>query len=176
MNMNTRQLEKSLERELHVSFYIVAYKFISGFLELILGMGILFFEKNVLAVYHSLVIRELLEDPRDFLVSISQKIIPYVLTRNRTLSIFLILIGLVKVIGAVGLIYKKDWGVDLLIVITLFFIPFQLWNVFNKHSLPDLIYLVLGIFISLYLINFKPGEYSTKFMEKIKNLPRSLLP
>jgi uncharacterized membrane protein len=166
--MITGQLEKSLEKELHVSWLIVGYKMITGIAELVFGFGILFFGRGVLAIYHSLVSGELLENPRDLLVIMGQRVIPYVFAHNHSLSFFLIMVGLAKVIGAVGLIYKKDWGVDLLIGVTLLFLPFQVWNFVIHHSVPDLVYLLLGIFISLYLINFKPREYSARVLKKMR--------
>ncbi len=166
--MNPARLEAGLEQELHVSWYIVAYKLVTGFLELLFGLGILIVGPQALQAYRRLVSQELLESPRDLLVIVSQRIVPYVLSRHYSLSVFLILLGLAKIAGAIGLIYRKNWGVDLLIGVTLLLLPFQLFNLTVRHSLPDLFYILLGLFIAMYLINFNPRAYSEKIIRHIR--------
>ncbi len=106
---------KDLERDLHISSYIIVYKFILGLIELILGVGIVFLGKQVLELYESFKSQELLEDPHDTFVLISQRLLPFIVEHQGYIVLILILLGVVKMVGSIGLFYRKHWGLDLLV-------------------------------------------------------------
>jgi len=94
--------------------------------------------------------------------------IPNVLTHHTFLVIYLILLGSAKIAGAIGLIYKKNWGVDLLVGLTLLMLPFQLFRLFLYPSIADFIYISVGLFVSMYLINFKPHAWARRVTNTAK--------
>jgi uncharacterized membrane protein (DUF2068 family) len=72
------------------------------------------------------------------------------------------MLGSAKLAGAIGLIYQKNWGVDLLVGLTVVLFPFQVVNIILHPAVLDVIYLVVGLLIALYLIQFKPRAWISK--------------
>ena len=162
MPMELQKIEKEVEKEYHVSWYIIIYKFFLGFVETALGLSILLFGKHIAHTYMFFATRELSEDPHDTLIHLTEGIIPQLFTHSTYIILYLLLLGAAKIAGAVGLIYKKNWGVDLLVGLTAILFPFQLYNLFVKPSILDFVYITLGIIISLYLIEFKPKAWISR--------------
>lgn len=161
--------ERQIEEELHVSWYIVAYKLLYGVVEFLTGVGFAFFGKGILHFYMLQIHQELAEEPNDLLVRISERIVPNILTHSSFLSVYLIVLGIAKIIGAIGLYYKKTWGIDLLVGLTLIMLPFQLVNLITRPSLAEFLYVVIGLLIALYLINYKPQEWVKRVVKRIKS-------
>lgn len=159
---------QEIEEEFHVSKYIIFYKFFLGVIELTLGLSIIFFGKKALVFYNAFKTQELLEDPHDLLVNVSEKVIPYLLQHRGYVVAFLIVLGLIKISGAIGLIYKKTWGLDLLLGLTIILLPFQFYSLVTKPSLLNLFYFLFGIFIALWLVNFRPRQYAQRFAKRFK--------
>lgn len=159
---------QNLEKELHVSRYIIIYKFILGLIELILGLGILFFTKQIYEVYLNFKTEELLEDPHDLLGNILEKVIPYVSQHQGYIVLILLTLGLVKIAGAIGLIYGKHWGLDLLVGLTLLLLPFEGYSLAVHPSVEKFAYFFINILIALYLVNFQPKEYFSKLNHRIR--------
>lgn len=160
--------EQHIEQEYHVSLFIVAYKFLFGLAEFALGAGIVFIGKNALTLYHVYAMQELAEDPHDIVIRLTEHIIPNLLTHQTFLALYLILLGAAKMAGAVGLLYKKTWGVDLLVALTLIMFPFQFVQLIRHPFLADFLYIFIGLFIALYLINFRPHEWAKKVIRRVK--------
>lgn len=164
MVMKAKQIEVQVEHKYHVSWYIILYKFLLGFAEFASGITIAVFGKVMLHIYTTGILQELSEDPHDLLANLSQKFIPGLLTQNGLLVIYLLILGAAKMIGAVGLIYKQNWGVDLLVLLTILMFPFQAVQLIMHFSLLDLIYITAGIGIALYLIEFRPRAWVSKMV------------
>jgi uncharacterized membrane protein len=156
--------EQEIESEFHVSFYIVVYKFLLGLFEFAGGITIAFLGARIYQIYQASLLKELSEDPHDLLARLSESIVPNVLTHNNYVVIYLLLLGLAKMVGAAGLIYKQNWGVDLLVVLTLLMAPFQIVNLILHPHIFDAIYLVIGLLIALYLIEFKPKAWISRLL------------
>lgn len=163
--MNEKETIK-LEEEFHVSKFIIFYKFILGLSELILGLGVLILGKRAVVLYNSFKTGQLFEDPNTLLIHIAEKLLPYIFSHRVYIILVLVLLGLAKIIGAIGLVYKKTWGLDLLLFVTLLILPFQLFSFIRKPSLFDFIYILVGIFIVFWLVNFKPNEYIQKLKKR----------
>lgn len=171
-SISVKQVEKHLEEDFHVSWYIIFYKFSLGFIELLLGLGIILFGQQTMRWYKVAASHELSEDPHDLLVHISANVVPNILTHNTYFIAYLMLLGSAKIAGSIGLLYKKNWGVDVLVGLTILLFPFQLVNVLIHPNIFDCIYIALGIFIALYLIEFKPRAWISKLLlqwNSIKN-------
>jgi uncharacterized membrane protein len=160
--ISTRTIEENVEAEYHVSWAIIAYKLILGVIEFISGMGLIFWSENAFRLYQTVVSQELSEDPHDFLAHLTERVVPSLFTQHTTLAAYLIVLGAAKLAGAIGLIYRKNWGVDLLVGLTVVMFPFQVVNIILHPAVLDFIYLVVGILIALYLINFKPRAWISK--------------
>ncbi len=156
--------EQEIEKEFHVSIYIVVYKFVLGLSEFGAGVTIAFFGSALYRVYESSLIKELTEDPHDVLARLSEMVVPNLLTHSGFVVIYLFVLGLAKMIGAIGLVYKQDWGVDLLVVLTILMAPFQIVGLILHPQVLDLIYLVVGLLIALYLIEFKPKAWVSRLI------------
>ena len=166
--MKFQKVEQQIEEEYHVSWYIIAYKFIFGLAELLLGIGIALYGKIALSWYDVYVTQEFSEDPHDLVIRLTRGFVPNFLTHNSFLVFYLCLLGSAKIAGAIGLIYKQTWGADLLIVLTVLMLPFQIIQLVMHPSLLDFLYISLGIFIALYLVNFHPKKWAHRMVKKIK--------
>jgi uncharacterized membrane protein len=120
--------EEQIENEFHVSIYIIVYRFLLGTIEFLAGITIAFFGARIYQLYQTSLIKELSEDPHDLLARLSEAVVPSALTHNTYIVIYLIVLGLAKMAGAIGLVYKKNWGVDLLVGLTILMAPFQIVN------------------------------------------------
>lgn len=160
--------KKNIEQEYHVSQVIIVYKFVLGFFELILGLGILFGGKQILDLYENFKSQEILEDPRDLFITVIEKLLPIILHHQTFIILALIALGVVKMIGSIGLWYRKHWGLDLLVGLTIILLPFELYQLFPKPSLLKLSYFLINILIALYLVEFKPKDYFAKFKNRVK--------
>ena len=160
--------EELIEKEFHVSVYILVYKFTLGIIEFLAGLAIALFGSKIYTVYQTSLIKELSEDPHDLLARISENFVPNVLTHSTYIVVYLIVLGLAKILGAIGLIYKQNWGVDLLVGLTILMAPFQIVNLIIHPNLFDLIYLIIGLLIALYLIEFRPKAWISRVLQFIK--------
>lgn len=171
--------QQDLEDELHISNYIIIYKFILGFVEFLLGVGIIIYGHTIIELYQQFTLKELLEDPNDLLVLGLQKIMPIIIEYQGYIVLILLILGIVKVVGSIGLMYRKHWGLDLLVGLTIFVLPFELYNLIVEPSLLKLVFLIINIFISLYLVEFQPRSYYNKFKKRVnkkhKNAPTRAL-
>lgn len=158
MSKNTDNVE-ALEKEFHVSTYIIAYKFLLGVAELLLGSGMLIWGNQIAHLYDSFRSGELLEDPNDTVANLLQKVMPYLLAHRGYIILLLVLLGIVKIVGSIGLYYKKYWGYDLLIGLTIVLLPFDLFNFVKNINLYNFSFFILNLLIALYLVEFKPHHY-----------------
>ncbi len=164
MGMNGSMDQKE---ELNVSRIIVVYKFILGLIELASGLAVALFGKQLFSAYLLQLSQELSEDPHDVLAHLSLAVVPNLLNHNTIIVITLILLGAVKIAGAVGLVYKKNWGVDLLVGLTAIMLPFQLVNIFIHPSVFDILYLLVGIIIALFLVRFQPKAWVSRVFQRL---------
>jgi uncharacterized membrane protein len=160
--------EEIIENKYHVSWFIIAYKLSFGLSEFLLGIYITFQSKTALLWYQRQTIQELTEDPHDLLVHLTQGVVPNVLTHNTFLAIYLLVLGGAKVAGATGLIFKQNWGVDLLVGLTIIMLPFQIIRLVVHPSLIETSYVVIGFFIAMYLINFRPHQWVKRIHSKLR--------
>jgi len=154
--------EQRIERELHVSVYIIIYKFLLGLIESSAGLTVALAGSRIYRLYQSSLLKELSEDPHDLLARLSESVVPNLLTHNSYVVIYLVVLGLAKMVGAVGLMYKQNWGVDLLVLLTILMAPFQIVSVILSRHVFDLLYLIVGLLIALYLIEFRPKAWISR--------------
>jgi len=143
----------------NVSKTIVIYKFVSGIIELVLGLGAIIFGKKIVVFYNQFKVRELLEEPHDLLVTTITKITPFLFQHRVYIISLLLILGTVKIVGAIGLMYEKEWGLDLLIGLFIILLPFEIYGLLTGFSVANLLYFLINLLITLYLIEFKPHRY-----------------
>jgi uncharacterized membrane protein len=165
-----RSEKENLEKEFHVSWFIIAYKFLFGLTEFVAGSSLALFGRQLLNAYTVNVAKELSQDPHDLLASLSEKIVANIFSHNTFIIIYLIILGGVKMVGAAGLVYKKNWGVDLIVGLITILLPFQIIDLIINPSLFTFLYMLTGIFIGLYLVEYKPKAWISKKVDKILNL------
>lgn len=142
-----------------ISKAVIFYKLVLGLIELSLGVGTLLFGHTIFRIYTHFRAQELLEDPHDTLIFVIEALSP-TLVRHRTYIVFFLLIlGTTKIVGSIGLLYKKEWGLDLIIGLFVFLFPFDLYSLATQPNLSKLIYFLINILITLYLMQFKPHLY-----------------
>lgn len=166
---NLAMAEENIEEELQISRLIILYKIISGFLEIMLGSALLIFGRELYRFYLNFQLEELFEDPHGLLASFLQKAIPYIFEHQGNIVLILFLLGTVKVAGAVGLLYHKHWGLDLLVGLTIILLPFEGANLLTHPSLTQFAYFSINLLIAFYLVNFKPKQYFHQLKRRIKS-------
>ncbi len=146
-------------RDQEVSALIIGYEFALGLIETLLGLGIVFFGKAVIAQYQTLRDSEFLNEGHDLLVDLLQKVIPYVSDHRVYVSVLLLALGLVKIASSIGLWMGKKWGKHLMIGLLVVLIPFDVVGILKHPKLLELIYLLIDVLIILFMTGFKPHHY-----------------
>ena len=155
------------KEEVRVARYIIVYKFLLGLLETLLGLGMIIFGRTIFELYTNFRNNELFEEPHDFLAMVVEKIMPYILAHRGWVVLILLLLGITKMAGAVGLWYRKHWGLDILIVVTIALLPFEVYALLAHPSLTKTAYFIINLFIALYLVRFNPKGYFTTLKNRI---------
>ena len=156
--------EAAIEQKYHVSIYIVIYKLILGIIEFALGIIVALFGSEIYQSIQTSLLRELSEDPHDLLARLAESLVPNVLTHSTFVVLSLMILGAAKIAGAIGLIYKRNWGVDLLVCLTIVLAPFQIVSLILHPRLFDTLYLLVGFVIALYLMEFRPKAWISRVL------------
>lgn len=151
---------RSVEGEYRASWLIIVFKYVSGLIEIILGLGIVFLGDEMISLYEMMKVKELLEDPHDLVIRMIEAVLPYFLKHREYVVIFLLVLGTTKIIGAIGLTYRKEWGRDMLIVLGIILLPFELVEFFRHPTVLRATYALVNLVIVLYLMNFHPRDYA----------------
>jgi len=151
-----------------VSSVVVVYKFISGLVELIIGLSIILFGKNISRIYTQYKLRELLEDPHDRLIITVQKMVPFFVHYRTYFIVTLVLFGIVKMIGALALFYHKEWGLDILILFFFLLLPFDIHTLFSHPTILKTLYFLINTLITLYLVEFQPHTHLQKYIRYLR--------
>ena len=160
--------EKEKQKE-EVSFVVVGYKIVSGIFEVLFAIALAFFRRPIYRWYLQISTQELFEDPHDLLARTFQTIIP-VVTQHRVYLIFLLsILGITKIIGAIAILKKKEWGLDLMVGLFVFLLPFDLYNLTMHPSLLKCVYLVINSLIVFYLIRFRARYYVKKIHHALRS-------
>lgn len=157
---------QKVENQYHISRYIIIYKFILGLFEVVLGAGIIIYGKKIFQLYLDFRNNELFEDPHDLLALILEKFVPYIFAHRGYVIFILLLLGISKMAGALGLWFRKPWGLDILVIVTIILLPFESYSILTHPTLTKLSYFIINLFIALYLVNFKPKDYFTKLKKR----------
>jgi uncharacterized membrane protein len=158
--------ESPTEGAFHASIYVIVYKLLLGIGESSAGIAIVLFGHEIYRSFQMSILKELSEDPHDLLARLSETILPDVLTHSTFVIGYLVVFGLAKILGAIGVIYKQNWGVDVLVGLTILLAPFQVIPLFLHPSLFHLIFLATGLLIALYLVEFRSGAWISRVLSR----------
>lgn len=161
-------MKENSKPEAKVPKVIIFYELLFGFFELISFLGIVLLGKRLLDIYNYLVNIELIEDPNDLTVRITEKIIPNLFDHRVYIALLLLAFGVIKITSGVGLLYKKVWAEYLLVIFLVMLIPFEGIALIKHFSIADLIYLAGDIVIVAYLVKFRPIEYFQKLVKDFR--------
>ena len=145
-NIKKLSEEKNIHRVFVVSLVL---KGLNSLLE-ILG-GILFlFTGSVTAILSLLIRGELIEDPKDFVATQIQHLLPYFSTHGQLYASFYLLShGIIKIILVISLLRNKLWAYPATIVTLFLFIAYQLYRLTYTYSLG---FVLLTLFDVLIII------------------------
>lgn len=160
---------RDLENVYHISRLIIVYKFLLGLLEVILGLGIIIYGQRIYLLYTNFRNSEVLEDPHDLLARLLETFVPYLLAHRGYVVLILLLLGVTKMAGSIGLMKRKHWGLDVLIIVTILLLPFETFAIFAHPNLTKVAFFVINMLIALYLVNFNPKGYFTSLKTRIQS-------
>lgn len=155
------------DSEIKVSNLIIIYELILGVVEITTASALIIFGKRLLETYENLKDAELLENPNDLIVKVTEGIIPNLFQHHIYIALLLLAFGGVKIASGIGLIYKKIWAEHLLIGLLLLLIPIDLASMLFHFSIEKLLYILINTLIVLYLIEFKPIEYYNRVRRQL---------
>lgn len=140
---------------------IAVYEIVHGFLDTILGILLVIFGHTLLRFYINFRTGELLEDPHDLFIRITNLVMPYLSKKSIYIPIIVYFIGfgIARIISGIGILNEKEWGKHLLVGLVILLIPFDLYHLLRHISLLSFGYLVINVVIILYLVQFKPKDY-----------------
>ena len=115
---------------------------IGGFLFLLTG--------SITKILQFLIQGELIEDPKDFIATHIQNILPYFSTHSQLyISFYLFSHGIIKIILVISLIRNKLWAYPAAITVLMLFIAYQLYKLTFGYSL---VLILLTLFDILLVI------------------------
>lgn len=137
--------------------YVVIYESLTGIFELILGSGIILFGKRIFTLYLRLQSLGYLEHSHNILVLFVRRSLPFIIHYHIAIAIFIILLGSIKIVSAVGLWRDKLWANYLLISTLVILLPFDVIEIIRNPSAIKIVYFVVNILIIIYLFRQEPS-------------------
>lgn len=134
------------EKNIHKIFIIgLVLKGLDGLVE-ILGSFIFLITGSFGNLILFLTKKELVEDPTDFLANYFVHLIPYLPSYTKTfIFLYLFIHGIIKIFLLFSLLLKKKWAYPLAILILIFFVIYQTYQLINKNSIILSIITILDI-------------------------------
>jgi uncharacterized membrane protein (DUF2068 family) len=116
---------------------VVVLKLFTGSLELVFGVGLLAFSVASLhGLVDSLARHHRWEDPDDAVLLLIQHRLPALLSNKSLIAASLIALGTVKVVGALGLLNHRPWGLYLLLGLLAVLLPADVVHLVRNPSVP----------------------------------------
>ena len=136
--------EKNIHRVFIVSLIL---KGLNSLLEI--AGGILFlFTGSVTAILTFLIQGELIEDPKDFVATQIQHLLPYFSTHGQLYASFYLLShGIIKIVLVVNLLRNKLWAYPAAIVALFLFIAYQLYRLTYAYSLGFVLLTIFDVLV-----------------------------
>jgi uncharacterized membrane protein len=135
---------------------IVVFKLVTGGAELVVGSALLFLSGSGLrTIIDRLTAAERLQDPGDPVVSFVYDHLHSLLSDKATVGAALLVLGLVKVIGAIGLLRHKPWAYYLLLAMVVLLVPVDTVHLIGHFSLGAAFLAVANVVVLGLLIRYR---------------------
>lgn len=141
-------------RSRYLGFRLIGcLKLASGLLALILGIGFMQFVGHDPGLHIERMSAHLGLDPHNHLIHrLISALTGINRSRLRAIQVGTFFYAILHVIEGIGLILERDWAGYLVVLATSSLIPFELYEIVQKQSLPRIAILILNIGIVIYLI------------------------
>jgi uncharacterized membrane protein (DUF2068 family) len=126
-----------VERADRLRLTVVVLKLVTGGLELMSGVGLLAFSALGLhELMDSLTRQNRWDDPDNAVLLLIQHRLPTLLSNKGMIAAGLIALGTVKVVGALGLLNHRPWGLYLLLGLLAVLLPADVVHLVRNPSVP----------------------------------------
>ncbi len=139
--------------------FVVFYELVSGFVGMVIGIGLAIFGEEIQDIYLSFRDAGVLDHPHNAMIGIVQKYAPFLIGHYLFVGIYLVLVGVFKLTGGVGLMYRKKWADNMLVGLLLLFLPLDIWSLFHHPSITRVLFIFTNIVIIVYLTRKQIVKY-----------------
>ena len=147
-------------KKLPITFNVVIfYELLTGFVEFVIGAGLMVLGEELQDLYFNFRDAGLLDNPHNVMIGMVQKYAPYLLDHHFFIGFYLAAVGILKLISAGGLMYKKRWADKMLVILLLLFLPLDVLGLFNHPSITRIIFVFTNVAIVIYLSRKEIVEY-----------------
>ena len=132
---------------------IFAIKLVTGTSELASGVALLVLSPA--RMQHALDVltaHEAVEDPTDMAMLFMQHRLPFLLTGKTWIAVALLALGLAKLVGAVGLLMRRAWGVYLLASVLVAVLPEDALHFAAHPTLFGGVFLAVNVLVLVVLV------------------------
>lgn len=130
---------------------VILYELFTGILESATGLGLIIFKEEIQEFYVNLRDTGFLDSYHRFFTDLLSRLIPFVVDHHIFIGIFLVCLGLGKLVSGVGLMYRQLWAEHLLIGLLLVFLPLDFFELLRHPSLVKIMFILTNLLIVLYL-------------------------
>jgi uncharacterized membrane protein len=152
-----------------VRWSIAIFKFVSGGAELVSGVALSVLPAGVLTSIVDLVVaEEVREDPHDPAVAFIQTHLAGFLNQRGGVAVGLIVLGIVKIVGAYGLLKRRAWGYYLLVLVLIALLGVEFTHLGDAQTAVPVIITTANVIVLGLLLVFR-----RKFIEHQTGSPSS---
>ena len=156
-------MDKQKNFSLPLTFDVVVfYELIIGCFEALLGFGLIIFGEELTELYQNMLETGVLDSPHTFTLTIVQKYAPYLSNHHLFLGLYLLIVGVIKVVCGYGLSQRHRWADYLLVALLLVFLPFDILGLTNHPSIGRILFVLANILIMIYLTGNKITKHILK--------------
>jgi uncharacterized membrane protein len=146
----------SRPRAEHFRILVVIFKLISGSLELATGTLLLLFSTSSLrSGLNSLVTTERQQDPNDPVVRFVELHLVPLISHKEFLAAGLVALGVVKIVGAVGLLKRRPWAYYMLVTLLIVILPPDAIHLITDFTVFSGVLVALNVAILAILLVYR---------------------
>ncbi|MEA2498476.1 MAG: putative rane protein [Actinomycetota bacterium] len=139
-----------------VRWAIALFKFVSGGLEVVSGVALTILPKGALTSIVNLVVaEEAREDPHDPAVTFIQTHLAGFLDQRGGVAVGLIVLGVVKIVGAYGLLRRRAWGYYLLVAVLVALLGVEVGHLSEAQSAAPVIVTAANVVALALMLIFR---------------------
>ena len=135
------------------NYPIIIYELITGIFEGISGVGLVIYQDELMGVYQKLRFQGWFDGDHEVIDLLFNSAISFLLSHSLYIGLYLLLLGVVKLLSAYGLYKRQLWGKHLLVGLMAVLIPIDFIGLVTHFELYKLAFLLINIAIVLILVN-----------------------